>query len=278
MPNFFDLPQELRDQVYDALLISAQDRVPVERMSLYYLRLTMPPSLLRASRQVRIEALATLQRRLLSSGRAPHATLMLDLSHATPGFVPDLATSNMLRIVLLSIDSHRRSDEQRLALLRTPNAPFIMDPQINNGPHGIYQAWPINIPSRPAFERFLGRIVSNSRNNNTIDVRLRATESLQDDIRFIQELLHSQNAPIELTILVPRGPLASAWQTIINARLNNTLGGVGWAFTTQVPLRLEVLPMLWATVFAYLLSAVHLLAGSVFLYVLFWGPSLEVEF
>ncbi|KAH4013509.1 hypothetical protein HBI56_222080 [Parastagonospora nodorum] len=177
----------------------------------------------------------------------------------------------MLRIVLLCVDSHRRSDQQRLALLGTQNAPFVMDPQINNGPQGIYQAWPINIPSRPAFERFVGRIVFNSRTNNTIDIRLRASESLQDDITFIQQLLFTQNAPIELTILVPRGPLASAWRTTINARLNNTLGGIGWAFTTQVPIRLEVLPMLWATVFEYLLSAVQLLAAFMFFFLLSLG-------
>jgi hypothetical protein len=166
----------------------------------------------------------------------------LDLIHTGDDLDFNLTTADMVFDVLECIDHHMRSDRLVQAHLGTPHAPFIMDPQINIDRRGIYQARRIHIPSRPAFERFLQRIVLHARSNNTIAIVLRATKSFEYNLFFAQQILCNQVAEVTLTICVESGPLVSKWRAAINERINHPWRVGGWQFCKQVPLQLRVLP------------------------------------
>jgi hypothetical protein len=233
--RFLELPRERRHQVYDELVAPAQLRVPIEPICLYYHTLAMPPSLLRVSYQVHTKVRETVNRHLRDPTRAlPPATLSLDLRDTSSGLVPNLSTSNSLRIMLRCIHTHMESDRQGQAQHGTARrASFNINPRDNTGPSGIYNDGYYRISSRPAFELFLARMVQQSRDTDTVYVALRTTNCLLEDVAFLRNLLaryqHGQSA---VTLRVTRGPLELTWLTALADRTTHPIDSDGLTGST----------------------------------------------
>jgi hypothetical protein len=232
------LPAELRDQVYDYLVISVQQRVPVAWPDMYYITVGLATRFLQeASPQIRAEAIDRLRH---PYSHHPAATLILDLAHVSSGHDLPVATWFLFDVVLECIQVHMEADRARL-FIESDAAVTIHSALDEN--HSYWEMWDYPVPNPAKFDSFLGCMVMHSRRTNAINIRVKIDNyPLREVIRALSNLLSSGGSPTLLvTLCVPGGSVEAAWREALQDRLAHP-NRIRWRWWNDVAIELEVGP------------------------------------